>query len=70
MNCSTGVFAVVDVVVAARLELGPVNDVGEREDDVRTQLGVDVLREELAGVRAVLRVAAVVAEQLRLRPTY
>jgi len=65
----TCVFSVLEVVPTARLELGALDNVCEREDDVRTQPCIDVLGQEFPGVRTVLGVAAVVAEQIRVRPT-
>jgi len=41
---STCVFSVVQVVPSARLEVRALDDVGERKDDVATELGVDIFR--------------------------
>jgi len=63
-------LSVFQVIPAARLELGALDDVSECEDDVGTKLGIDVFGQEFPNVRSVLRVAAVVAEQFLVRPTY
>ena len=70
MRYNTGVFSVFQVIPAARLELGALDDVGEGEDDVRTEIRVDIFGQKLPGVRSVLCVATVVTEQLRVSATY
>jgi len=41
---STCIFSVFQIIPAARLELGALDDISEGEDDVGTELGVDVFR--------------------------